>query len=66
MAFTCTLPVVAAVLDPETVSPPLTTSEKINLLASYVPWLIIPPGIALDMGLRLYRILDVRQKGKTI
>ena len=54
---TTLLPVLNAVLAGSEPQPPLNGTELAMLLSSYVPFLVIPLGMALDMGLRLVRIV---------
>ncbi|ODO01669.1 hypothetical protein I350_06495 [Cryptococcus amylolentus CBS 6273] len=44
--------------------PPHTTAEIMNLLSEYVPFLVIPLGMAVDMGWRVVRILGEVDGGK--
>lgn len=50
---TTLLPVLHAVLTDKTSKPPLNALELSVLLSSYIPFLVIPLGMALDLGLRL-------------
>ncbi|ORX39019.1 transmembrane protein 6/97 [Kockovaella imperatae] len=47
-------------------TPPLSTLELANLLGCYVPYLLIPLGIAMDMSIRLHRIIAHSQARKAI
>lgn len=47
-------------------SPPLSNLELVNLLASYIPFLLFPLGIAVDMGWRIGKILARDQERKVI
>jgi hypothetical protein len=65
---TTLLPVLNAVLTDPYSKPPLSTTELGMLLSSYVPFLVIPLAMAVDMGARLCNIVsrvqaaDVRKK----
>ncbi|KAK4687981.1 sigma intracellular receptor 2, partial [Tremellales sp. Uapishka_1] len=61
---TTLVPTLSALLA-DYVSPPLTPSELGLLLSSYLPFLFIPLGIALDMGIRLAKMAGANQKSKT-
>jgi len=45
--------------------PALTASENVSLFGSYVPFLLIPLGIAVDMSARLITIIGKEGKLKT-
>lgn len=55
------MPVLNAVLKDPYSKPPLNATELGMLLSSYVPFLAIPLGMAVDMGLRLCSIVKEAQ-----
>jgi len=55
---TTVLPIIVWVLHPECATPQFTPAELNNLLGSFVPFFLIPLGIALDMGWRLVGIVN--------
>jgi len=57
---TTVVPTIAAILY-HPVKPAFTTGETINLLASYIPFFLIPFGMALDMGIRLTKMINQSQ-----
>lgn len=63
---TTLLPTLQYLLNPSIVSPPLSTSELGALLSSYIPFLLIPLTITLDMGWRLIKIIGRDQAKKRI
>lgn len=63
---TTLLPVLNAVLTDPYSKPPLTTTELGILLSSYVPFLVIPLGMAVDMGLRLWSIVGEAQAAQAV
>nr|ODN88626.1 hypothetical protein L203_02636 [Cryptococcus depauperatus CBS 7841] len=46
--------------------PPHTTAETMNLLAEYVPFLLLPLGLAIDMGLRIVKIIAAAEGRKSV
>jgi len=60
---TAMIPVLAAIFDDNSV-PPLTRTEMMRILASYIPFGSIYLAIALDMGWRLTKIVAEAQGGK--
>jgi hypothetical protein len=46
--------------------PDLSTAQLANLLGTYVPFLLIPLGMAVDMSLRLVRIVNAAQARKDV
>lgn len=63
---TTLLPTLQYLLNPTIVSPPLTTSELAALLSSYIPFLLIPLTITIDMGWRLHTIVGQAQAKKRV
>jgi len=61
---TTLLPTLTYLLNPTIASPPLTPSELTTLLSSYIPFLLIPVTVALDMSWRIYKIIDRAQVKK--
>jgi hypothetical protein len=62
---TTVVPTIAAILK-YPVSPSLSTGEIANLLSSYVPFFLIPFGMALDMGIRVTKIISQNQLKKSL
>ncbi|WWC91335.1 uncharacterized protein L201_006278 [Kwoniella dendrophila CBS 6074] len=62
---TTLIPCLGAIFTSEP-SPPFTTREIVTLLSEYIPFLLIPLGMAIDMGLKLVKIVNVSQDRKTI
>lgn len=58
---TTLVPVLNAVLTDPHSKPPLNGMELAMLLSSYIPFLVIPLGIAIDMGVRLCSIIGDAQ-----
>lgn len=46
--------------------PDLTTPQLVNLLGTYVPFFLVPLGMAVDMSLRLMRIIGTAQVKKDV
>ncbi|WWC64141.1 uncharacterized protein I303_106749 [Kwoniella dejecticola CBS 10117] len=46
--------------------PPLTTREIVTLLSEYIPFLLIPLGMAVDMGVKLTKIVSAAQDRKRV
>nr|XP_031862314.1 uncharacterized protein CI109_002279 [Kwoniella shandongensis]KAA5529386.1 hypothetical protein CI109_002279 [Kwoniella shandongensis] len=46
--------------------PAFTTTEWVTLLSEYIPFLLIPLGIAVDMGVKLVKIVDQAQVRRSI
>ena len=46
--------------------PDLTTPQLVNLLGTYVPFFLVPLGMAVDMSLRLMRIIGTAQVRKDV
>jgi hypothetical protein len=63
---TTLLPCLSALFDPKIVSPRFTNAEFASLLASYIPFLLIPLGIAVDMSLRIVKVLGREQARKAV
>lgn len=47
-------------------TPPLSTMELANLLGSYIPFLLFPLGMALDMGVKLIKLVQVAEGRKSV
>lgn len=63
---TTLIPTLTYLLNPTIVSPPLTSSELLTLLSSYIPFLLIPLTVTIDMGWRLMTIIGQAQDKKRI
>jgi hypothetical protein len=50
----------------DTSTPPLSTMELANLLGSYIPFLLFPLGMALDMGVKLIKLVQVAEGRKRV
>ncbi|CAK9786822.1 unnamed protein product [Cutaneotrichosporon oleaginosum] len=61
---TTLLPVLQSLLWDTNTSPPLTTFELASLLSCYIPYLVVPLMMAVDLGLRLTKLIGggVRKK----
>lgn len=46
--------------------PPLTTPQIANLAATYIPFLLLPLGMAVDMGMKVVRMIDVAEARKRV
>ncbi|WRT68949.1 uncharacterized protein IL334_005931 [Kwoniella shivajii] len=62
---TTLLPCLGAILT-ATPKPPFTNIELITLLSEYIPFLLIPLGMAIDMAIKLVKIVNVAQERKTV
>ena len=62
---TTTLPVIWYLVH-YPVKPAFTTSELGTMLASYLPFLVIPSIMVLDMGARIVGIIGENQKFATV
>jgi len=60
---TAVIPTLAAVFTTP-VKPPLTTAEILKFLVAYVPFLLIPFSIMVDMGMRCVRLINLAQERK--
>ncbi|OWZ40959.1 hypothetical protein LQV05_004788 [Cryptococcus neoformans] len=47
-------------------TPPHTTAEIANLLAEYVPFLLLPLGMAVDMSWRIVKIINAAEEKKNV
>jgi len=64
---TTVIPVIQALFySPLPVKPALTTMEIVNLLGTYVPFFLIPAFMAIDMTMRLMKLVDGAQARKDI
>lgn len=63
---TTLIPTLTYLLNPSIVSPPLSSSELLTLLSSYIPFLLIPLTVTIDMGWRLMGIISQAQERKRI
>lgn len=63
---TTLLPVLNAVLTDTETKPALNASELGMLLSSYVPFLVVPLAIAVDMAWRLTKIAGAEQARKRV
>ena len=50
----------------EQANPKYTTLEFGNILATYIPFLLIPLGMALDMGVKLAKMVQIAEGRKSI
>ena len=60
---TSVVPTLFAIVHTKVV-PPLSTGEIAILLSSYIPFLLIPSAIMVDMGIRLLKIINGAQVRK--
>jgi len=64
---TTVIPVIQALFySPVPVKTALGTMELVNLLGTYVPFFLIPFFMALDMSVRLIRIVNTAQARKDV
>ncbi|OCF54450.1 hypothetical protein L486_07998 [Kwoniella mangroviensis CBS 10435] len=47
-------------------TPPFTKREITTLLSEYIPFLLIPLGMAIDMGVKLVKIVGIAQERKRV
>ncbi|WVQ93314.1 hypothetical protein IAU59_000382 [Kwoniella sp. CBS 9459] len=62
---TTLIPCLGALLT-ATPKPPFTSQEYLTLLSEYIPFLLFPLGMAIDMGIKLVKIVNVAQERKSI
>lgn len=46
--------------------PPLTTPQVVNLAATYVPFLLLPLTMAVDMGFKIIKMIDIAEGRKRV